>query len=149
MFTATIKDKKLDFGSETARARVMEWLENNEGKKVQIERVKAKRSNQQNAYLWGVVYPTISYDTGHTPEELHEIYKRMFLAPKYIRYNGKEIKLPRSTKNLNKIEFGEYLERIFAEAGSLGIHIPTPDEAGYVSDFDLKYKLQTKRVLVK
>lgn len=149
MFIATARDKKLDFGTETSRAKFLEWLEQNEGKKIKLEPVKAKRSNPQNAYLWGVVYETISHDTGHTAEELHEIYKRMFLKPKYIEYNGKEIKVPASTTNLNKIEFGEYLERIFAEAGNLGIHVPTPDEAGYVSDFDLKYKLKTKRVLVK
>lgn len=104
------------------------FLEKNDKKKlvlnVDIER--AHRSLDQNAYLWGVVYREVAIHTGHTEEELHRIFKRMFLPPKFILWKGIQIKTPGSTAELNKPEFGEYIERIRAEVANLGITIPDP-----------------------
>lgn len=61
------------------------------------------RSNAQNRYLRGVVYGTIVKETGNNPEELHYFFKHKFIDT--------PDKFP-STKELNKDEFVEYVEKI-------------------------------------
>ena len=48
---------------------------------------------------------------------------------------GKEIKVPSSTTELNKIEFGEYIEKIRAEVAPMGIVIP---EANNKEEFKIE-----------
>lgn len=103
---------------------------------VDISKAKSTRSFQQNSYLWGVVYKTISNHTGHTVNEVHEYMKRICLPPVFKKIMGKEIKMPASTADLNKTEFGDYIERIRAEVAPMGIVIP---EANNNKDeFDIK-----------
>ena len=93
---------------------------------MRIDRETGIRSFNQNSWYWGVVLKTISENYGHSAKELHEIYKRMFIPPKFIKYKNREIKLPQSTSDLSKNDFGEYIERIRAEVASDGIVIPDP-----------------------
>lgn len=104
------------------------FLDQNDGKKIVVtaELDKARRSLDQNAWLWGVVYRTIADYTGSTEQELHEIFKRMFLLPKIVKWKDKIIKMPGSTSDLNKPQFGEFVERIRAEVATMGIAIPDP-----------------------
>lgn len=104
------------------------FLEDNEGKDILIKRTTGTRSDPQNSYYWGVVLKTISLSTGHTENELHEVFKRMFLTPITVKYKDREIRMPGSTAKLNKSEFVEYIMRISAEAGSMGITIPEPEK---------------------
>jgi len=80
------------------------------------------RSNEQNAYLFGVVYAILSEETGHEVDELHEICK--------IKFNGKIVegeKIGQSTTKLDSGQFTDYIERIRKWAAmDLGIHIPDP-----------------------
>lgn len=103
---------------------------------VSIEKEKQKRSLNANAYLWGVVYKIISKHTGHTEQELHEIYSRMFLKPIFITYKDKEIKLPSGTSELSKLEFIEYTDKVIAEGASMGIEIPPPNTQS--EEFDIQ-----------
>ena len=96
--------------------------------RVRIDKVMNTRSLKQNSYLWGGIYPLFAETTGHTISEIHEIFKRKFLSPTFTTYRDREIKLPRSTKKLTKGEFADYILRIEAEAGELGIVISSPDE---------------------
>ncbi len=80
------------------------------------------RTLEQNAYLWGVVYPTISDWNGHTSEENHDILKSMFLK----RRIGKYVVVG-STAKLTTVEFGEYIDKIIQWAGQEGVEIPLPD----------------------
>ena len=77
--------------------------------------------------MWGVVYKTIAIDSGHSENEIHDYMKRVCLPPKFVKIMGKEIKMPASTTELNKAEFGEYIEKIRAEVSPMGIFIPEPD----------------------
>ena len=99
-----------------------------EGDEISIEvtKWKNKRTLNQNSYYWSVL-TTIS-TIGHSSEELHEIFKRLFITPKFVLYRGREIKMPKSTTDLSTEEFREYIERIRAEAGQMGIIIQSPDE---------------------
>ncbi len=125
LFYGTAKD--LQFKPDNYGAWV-KFLELNDGKKlyVQIDRETGVRSGNQNSWLWGVVYKEIANTTGYSETEIHEIMKRKFLQPKTTTWKGQEIKMPGSTSDLDKIAFGEYVERIRAEVASLGITIPDP-----------------------
>lgn len=96
---------------------------------VEVRREKNKRTLDQNAYYWGVVLKTISIDTGHTEQELHDILKG-FIPKKtlpFIKTDGSivNIPVPRSTTELSTAEFSEYIERIRAKfAMEFGIIIP-------------------------
>lgn len=94
---------------------------------------RAARSMNQNAWYWGVIVEHLSEHTGHTPDELHELLKAMFL-PKRLAVqdqNGEiqgEYVIGGSTTKLNTLEFGEYCEAIRQWAAeTLGVVIPDPD----------------------
>lgn len=122
------KCKDLSFVPDNKR-NWLTWLESNDGKKVVIDinLEKATRTLSQNSWLWGVVYKTIADSTGSTEDELHEIFKRMFLPPRFVKWKDREIKLPNTTTELSKQDFSDYVDRIRAEVASLGISIPQPD----------------------
>ena len=126
-FGATIKDGKLYFKSRAYFLTRVAKLP--QGKyRITLSDTKPKRSGQQNNFLWGVVYPTISEETGNDIDDLHEYAKRKFLPPRFIEINGEEIKVPGSTKDLNKHEFTEYIDKLQAWSG---VALPNPEEAGY------------------
>lgn len=76
----------------------------------------AKRSTMQNAFYWE--YLTFLWEDCNlkeeylTIEELHETLKATFLSERIITKSGFEIIKVGSTTNLDKIAFGEYLDRI-------------------------------------
>jgi hypothetical protein len=127
-FLAKIKNVSLDFGSEFNQARFKQFLKDNEGKWIRIELPKPLRTNQQNRY-YHLYLQVIERETGNNAEDLHEYFKRTLLPPKFITVLGNEIRIPRSTTELNKIEFGEYLDKICALTD-----VPLPDRelAGYI-----------------
>ena len=96
--------------------------------RVTVEKWKAKRTLTQNAYLWGVVYQTISEDTGNSAEDVHEALKGMYCPPQVIRM-GEEERQVRSTKRLDTTEMADYIDQCIAFAATdLGIDIPAPGE---------------------
>lgn len=98
-----------------------------EGKSIEIKPVSNSRSDQQNRYMWGVVYKLVSDHTGFTPEEVHETYKIKFLTYEK-EHKGKIYKFTKSTANLSTLEFGEYLDKVINHAqGELKIIIPEPN----------------------
>lgn len=96
---------------------------------IEIKREKKIRTLDQNAYYWGVVLKTISIDTGHNEQELHDILKA-YIPKKTIPFTKKDgtvinVSVPRSTTELSTAEFSEYIERIRAKFGmEFGIIIP-------------------------
>ena len=86
-----------------------------------------QRSSQANRYYWGVVLELISEHSGHTPYELHEIFKRLYLPAQYVTYKGRTFRMAGSTRKCNKQQFSDYIERVIAEGASLGIEIPPSD----------------------
>lgn len=103
---------------------------------VTIERAHATRSLEQNALYWaGYVKPLSDY-TGYTPNEMHEYLKARFLPAEQRRtkrlllHNKEtgevldefEIDLS-TTTNLNKIDFGEYMNAIAVFAHGLGVDV--------------------------
>ncbi len=107
------------------RGALQEYLsEQRQGKYMLfVERCHPDRSNEQNRY-YRVVLKIISEDTGHTPDELHQILGDMFL--KEEKYGlGPDW----STTVLSTVEFEEYLESIRRLAAMvLHLYIPDPNE---------------------
>jgi hypothetical protein len=94
---------------------------------VTVERKRKSRSKEQLGYLWGVVYPTISEHTGHSPEELHAIYKAKFLKRK-VHWRGADMAVLTSTSRLTANEMAEFITNIIVDAAELEIEIPEPDK---------------------
>jgi len=86
------------------------------------------KSRQAEKYYWGGVLPPIMEYTGHTAEELHEIFKRKFIIPKIVKWRGVHIKLVGSTKDMFRDEQSEFITKVIREAADMGIHILTPQE---------------------
>ena len=96
---------------------------------LKLQKRKKPRSNSQNAYYWGVVVQTLSEETGHFPDEIHEAMKL-----KFLRKHCDKLKLDsvRSTTDLSTVEFEEFMAqiRMFA-AADLNITIPLPNEVDF------------------
>lgn len=99
-----------------------------------VKRLRASRSIQQNRYYFGVVLVLISEHTGYSADELHDVLKAKFL-PKHLAFsdgNGEvkdEFVIGGSTRKLNTVEFGEYMESIRRWAAEdLDVVIPDPRE---------------------
>jgi hypothetical protein len=76
-----------------------------------IQKHRSARSLKANAYYFGVVLAVISFDTGFTVDEVHDIFKRKFLS--YSKaYKGKNFQFTRSTAKLNSFDFSEYIGKI-------------------------------------
>jgi len=86
------------------------------------------RTNEQNRYLWGVVYKYISEEIGYEPEQVHELMKFKFLKIE-ILVKGNPETVIRSTTDLSTEEFNQYVERIVRWAAEfLSVSIPEPNE---------------------
>lgn len=90
-----------------------------EGEKlsVSVTSKKPKRSEAQNRYLWGVYYPEIAQETGHSIEEIHEWAKGKFLTDKIVEVMGDKVRIKKSTTDLSVVAFGEFIMRIESETG--------------------------------
>jgi len=109
-----------------------------------IEKVFGKRSDRQNRYLWGVVYPAVREglkDVGYETESLDEVHE--FCKGKFIALEGRKrkrlinkitgevkyISVVKSTRKLSTTQFNEYFESIIRWAAEyLSIEIPYPQE---------------------
>jgi hypothetical protein len=110
------------------RPRFMRELTTFAGRPVEITvRVRrGKRSDQQNAYYWGVVIALLAEHLGYQADEMHEALKFKFLR----EHDGEREGLPRvrSSAALNTSEFQTYIENVVTWAGAeFGLNIPDPN----------------------
>lgn len=126
----------------TNRHLFNEWCRQHSGKQMvlKVARKRGKRSGQQNKFYWAVVVQeirlgllNIGYDMNK--DEVHHWLKQKFNSVVIPGNDGLAIEVPKSTTELNKLEFGEYIDRIAQWAAEyLSIVIPAPNE-------DLKMQL--------
>jgi hypothetical protein len=97
---------------------------------------KDKRSNPQNAYYWSVCVSMVLEglrDAGYdvkTKDHAHEIIKHLFLEEDIVNESTGEklTTITKSTTDLNKEQFNEFLERLWRwSAEYLNIVIPEPN----------------------
>lgn len=129
-FHCHIENGKLAIDTPEKWKRYLSGL--NEGEKLvmEIDKRKKHRSLSQNAYYW-LYLEIIENETGNLADDLHEYFKRKFLKPTEKTIMGETIKLPSSTADLDKHDFGEYLDKICAMTN---VPLPDPEAAGYISN---------------
>lgn len=121
IFYATSRDMQLVMDNQRAW---LDYLLSVDKKKlvVSIEQEKWVRSASQNNFYWAYLR-IIANETGETEDNLHSLFKRKFLPPEFKTILGVEVKLPASTTKLDKVAFGEYMDKISAMTG---VPIPNP-----------------------
>jgi len=117
-FKIQIKDSKIVFKSDYQKDLFHQWLGQYEGKEVSllIDTNKSKRSDEQHRYLFGVYYRLISEETGHTTEELHSLFKGMFLS-EIREVLGNKVRVQTSSTTLSKSQFSEFIQNIYHFTG--------------------------------
>lgn len=91
------------------------------------------RSDRAHRYYFGVVLKLIAAHTGHSIEELHEVYKAEWNSKTIFWTNTRtgemtERRVAQSTTRLKVDEFYDYVENVRMSAASdLGVVTPDPD----------------------
>jgi len=99
-----------------------------------IQPYKKKRSNDQNAYLWGCVYPTILDAGGEslqgwTNDDLHDYFLGEHFGWETIEgFGRKRIKPLKRSSKLSTTKFIDFVAFIQNKCAELGIYIPDPNE---------------------
>lgn len=104
--------------------------------KICLEKAYNPRSKDQNAYLWGCVYPLILdglVELGWeftNVTQVHEYCKARFTRKEIVNVeSGRVMVLPQSTAEMNTAEMGAYFTTLQKFASEyLGVDVPDPDK---------------------
>ena len=100
--------------------------------RVTVEEAKPKRSDPQNRYLWGVVYPAILSAgklEGWSANDLHEYLLGEHFGWELVEGFGRKRQRPiRRSSKLSKLEFVDYVSFIQQRMSEHGIYVPDPNE---------------------
>ena len=105
------------------------------------------RTDDQNGWLWGCVYPILLYALNEAGweftnvDQVHEFFKAQFLKERMInKHTGEIIEFPNSTAKMDTLVFSTYVDKL-RDYGEeyLGIRIPDPDP-------NWKYKLSKQSI---
>ena len=104
--------------------------------RLEIKRVRKPRSNDQNGWLWGCIYPMLLdalIDAGWeftNCEQVHEYFKNLLTETEVVnKHTAEVVRFPESTAQMDTVTFSSYCEKL-REYGQeyLGIDIPEPDK---------------------
>jgi hypothetical protein len=116
----------------TAVVQMVKSLEPDRVWCIQVLEWKIPRTNQQNAFLWGVCYPCVLEGGGEalagwTRDDLHEYFLGECFGWETLEGFGRKRQRPlkRSSK-LTKQEFSDYLLFLETRCAEMGIVIPEP-----------------------
>jgi hypothetical protein len=107
-FTAKIQNGKIEWHDGKGLAR---YLYDIDGEVYIDIKPSKQRNTAQNNYYWAML-TALGVQCGYHAEEMHEVCKRHFKIS--------------TTKELNKDEFSEYLDRIHQWAAEIGFPIKDP-----------------------
>ena len=100
--------------------------------RVELHEHKARRTNQQNRYLWGVCYPAILEAgklEGWTAEELHDYCLGECYGWETVEGLGrKRIRPIKRSAKLTTSEFQDFIAFIQQRMAEHGIYVPDPDQ---------------------
>lgn len=113
--------------------RMLQHTPSNKPVAVTVEEWKKPRTNQQNAFLWGVAYPAVLEGGGETlagwtRDDLHEYFLGECFGWETLEGFGRKRMRPimRSSR-MNKQQFSDYLDWLSAKCADMGITIPIPE----------------------
>ena len=101
---------------------------------VSLREYHKRRSTQQNAYLWGIVYPAILKAGGETlrgwtADEIHEYCLGEFSGWEIVEGFGVRRRRPlKRSARMTTAEFTSYIEFIQHRMAEHGIYVPSPNE---------------------
>ena len=104
-----------------------------EGVSVEIELSKPKRTrtNNQNAYVFGIIVPMLCDAIGYPASEAVECWDAVKIAVGHCK-DTKIGKVALTTRNMDTKAFSELIERIRTFASvELNTRIPSPNESDY------------------
>lgn len=97
--------------------------------RVTVERATKRRSLDQNAYIWGCVYPTIRDALGIDIDDVHEYMLGEWSGwEEHIVFGRKRLRPRRRSAKLSTVEFADYVAFIQQRAAEHGVYIPDPGE---------------------
>ncbi len=120
---------KRELGRDVAVARlgkVLLALDPEKAWEVSFAEKKRRRSEQQNRYLWGVVYKTVcEHLEGWDAEDVHEYFLGEHFGWETLEgFGRKRMKPIRRSARLNKMEFADYIAFIQRKCAEMGVFIP-------------------------
>lgn len=91
-----------------------------------LQDFKAPRTLNQNstAHLW---FGEIADQTGHTPDEIKDELKDLFLPKVERQVFGRTKLVPKATSDLSRQEFMDFMEQVQMFAAEWGIELTQPD----------------------
>ena len=121
-FAAVIRrdgtEKKLVIKSPRWYTHQIQKFRDGEDVTLVIHNRKPKRTEQQNRYYWGAYLPLIAEEAGEKDlDRLHELFKGKFLTEGIVEVLGQKVRMKKSTAQLSKVEFSEYIMAIESETG--------------------------------
>lgn len=128
--TRVVLDDELQYRRDLKELRAVD------GAALIVKVSRATRSDKANAYLWGVVYPTLlaGSECGMTDVELHDAYCEMFLPTErkqhefFNRLTGETLAVTTSRRSsgLSGQPFYDFVEQV-REHGRTFFGVDTPD----------------------
>ena len=115
-----------------AAIRMVQGLSPDKTWAIEVTEWKKPRTNQQNAFLWGVAYPAILEGGGEalagwTRDDLHEYFLGECFGWETLEGFGRKRMRPlKRSSALTKQEFSEYLNFLENRCMDMGITIPEP-----------------------
>jgi hypothetical protein len=115
-----------------AAIRMVQGLSPDKTWAIEVTEWKKPRTNQQNAFLWGVAYPAILEGGGEalagwTRDDLHEYFLGECFGWETLEGFGRKRMRPlKRSSALTKQEFSEYLNFLEGRCMDMGIVIPEP-----------------------
>ena len=112
-FVIKSEDGGMKFKSDYQRGLFKQRLQQLEGKEfaISIDERKPTRSENQNRFYW-LYIGIISEETGYTKDELHTLFKGKFLSKEIKEVMNQKVRITKSTTDLNKSDFSEYIMEI-------------------------------------
>lgn len=109
---------KLTFNNQPEEDMFRDFLRNFDDQKLwmTIESKSPSRTSRQNRFYW-VYLEKIAQTSGHTPEELHNTFKRAFLSKQEVPGINRTFHERPSTTKLSKKEFSDYIRKIEMKTG--------------------------------
>lgn len=98
--------------------------------KIEVAQHAKRRSDVQNAYLWGVVYPAFTRVLpGWDAEDVHEYLLGEHFGWERIEGMGRvRLKPVRRSSKLSTVEFMDYVDFCQRKGAEHGIFVPDPDQ---------------------
>lgn len=87
---------------------------------------KHRRSNPANSRYWALLHLCAERlaDGQYSAEQMHVYFKSKYLGCDDVQMpNGKTLTIPRSTAGLDVAEFGEYMDKVEADAAQRGVFL--------------------------